>query len=979
MTPGYPDRVQVTSPTVIGRSEELGTLQDALNEARTGRGGAVFLVADAGVGKSRLMRECVTLASRGGMAVLRGRATPSGVTVPYRPLAEALFSIVRSGAVPDDPDLAPYRRALGRLVPEWRDGAAHNDSDDSPVVLAEAVLRLLSVIGRDRGALICLGDLHDGDAETMGIVEYLVDNLGDQPVLLLATIRTVPSAALTLAQDGARHRTALMMELGPLSDDEVGELAAACLNTDVGSLSADILGWLVQSTDGNPFVVEELLRGGVGSRALTRTPEGWRMAHGLPRSVPSTVASSVGDRARRLGARWHAALEAAAIIGRHFPLDVLQQVTGLSEDEMHLMVRAATEAHLLTPSAESPDWCTFCHSWTADALASGVLPSQRKALAAATATAVEAISPELPGELCQLAARLRLAAGDEPAAGRLYALAGRRALGSGAAASAEALLDRALALLPPRTHAADRAEVLESLLYALTEAGDTEQALLRGADLYASTLLAPQHRAELLTRLAWVCVVGGHWDKAAEQVALARGLLAGTTSPAHQAPLDVVEAHLLTLGGGQGDGNAARAEELAVRAVRVAEEIPLPATACQGRQVLALLARRHSFDAADVHLTRMFATAEQHGLPIWRLRAQIRLATNELMRTAEPAQIVLARQAALTLGAVTVGLQADASIAMQHVLYCEFAQAEALADKLLESTTRMHQAGDAQFCFVIKIAAQAHQGHREPMRALLAEFRQRGGDESFHAPVVFGHRAVCALLGEDRPGAEAEMARVREWERTHPTIYYQSGRYGLGILLEVLAGRAGRETLEETWPSAAAGLRWNLQFLQAAEAVLLGRDGDPPQAAARMTQALAAAAPFPMARHLLMRLVAEPALADGWGEPVEWLRSAEQYFHGGDVAAVAGSCRAMLRKAGVRVMQRRSGAGAVPQQLANRGVTAREFEVLTLLGERRGNPEIAKLLFISPRTVEKHVASLLTKLDSSDRRELSDLVTELCR
>ena len=85
----------------------------------------------------------------------------------------------------------------------------------------------------------------------------------------------------------------------------------------------------------------------------------------------------------------------------------------------------------------------------------------------------------------------------------------------------------------------------------------------------------------------------------------------------------------------------------------------------------------------------------------------------------------------------------------------------------------------------------------------------------------------------------------------------------------------------------------------------------------------------------------------------------------------------MLRKAGVRVMQRRTGLDTVPEKLARRGVTVREYEVLVLLGERRANPEIAKLLFISPRTVEKHVASLLDKLHKSGRAELSDLVADM--
>jgi hypothetical protein len=117
----------------------------------------------------RLTQECIAVAGAAGTAVLRGRATQAGVTVPFRPLTEALFSIVRSGSLPDDPELVPYRTALGRLIPEWRAGTPY-ESDDSPVVLAESVLRLLSAVGRGRGALLCLSDLHDCDAETMSVV-----------------------------------------------------------------------------------------------------------------------------------------------------------------------------------------------------------------------------------------------------------------------------------------------------------------------------------------------------------------------------------------------------------------------------------------------------------------------------------------------------------------------------------------------------------------------------------------------------------------------------------------------------------------------------------------------------------------------------------------------------------------------------------------------------------------------------------------
>ncbi|MFD0635287.1 LuxR C-terminal-related transcriptional regulator [Catenulispora yoronensis] len=606
-----------------------------------------------------------------------------------------------------------------------------------------------------------------------------------------------------------------------------------------------------------------------------------------------------------------------------------------------------------------------------------MLPAEREAVAAGAADALEVLFDDLPGESCQLAAGLRLAAGDGPAAGALFARAGRRALSEGAVASAESLLDRALELLPARTHAVDRAEALTSLLYALAERGDVEQALARGAEIAGSMVLSEVRRAEVLTRLGWVCVVGGRWEQAAELVAAARRLLADPVPAEQLAMLDVVEAHLLTLGDLEGDDLAARAEELAERAARTAELVPLPTAACQARQVLALLARRRSFEDADVQLRHMLDVAERHSLSIWRLRAQTRLATNELMRTGDDGPIRQAREAAYALGAITVGCQTEASIAMQEVLYGRFDEAEAAAERLLALTTRMHQEGEAQFCLVIKIAAVAHRGRREALRTVLGEFRRRGGEQSFHAPVVFGHRAICALLGEDRPGAEAEMARVRAWERTHPTIYYQSGRYGLDLLLEVLAQRAGQDQFAEISATPASRLRWNLQFVLAAETVLLGRAGDTAAALEKMEQTRQAAAPYPMARRLILRLVAEPALAEGWGDPVAWLREAEEYFHTSDATAIAGACRALLRKAGVRVMQRRSGLDAVPEALARHGVTVREYEVLVLIGERRANPDIAKLLFISPRTVEKHVASLMDKLGKGARGELADLMADL--
>jgi hypothetical protein len=130
---------------------------------------------------------------------------------------------------------------------------------------------------------------------------------------------------------------------------------------------------------------------------------------------------------------------------------------------------------------------------------------------------------------------------------------------------------------------------------------------------------------------------------------------------------------------------------------------------------------------------------------------------------------------------------------------------------------------------------------------------------------------------------------------------------------------------------------------------------------------------YPTGRNLGLRLVSEAAVADGWGTPVQWLREAEEYFHEREVPAVAGACRALLRRTGVSVAQRRHGADEIPAALRSAGVTVREYEILKLLADRLSNREIARRLYLSPRTVEKHVASLIVKTGQPDRILLGQL------
>ncbi|MFD3513782.1 AAA family ATPase [Streptomyces sp. NPDC058657] len=964
--------MRTTSPVTIGRDAELALFQATLRELQRATGHTVFLLGEAGMGKSRLVGDCAAQAARLGLPVLRGRGSSAGAGMPFRPLAEALHSRFRTSGVPTDPELVPYRLALARLVPEWR-SPAYPGSPESVVELAEALLRLLTVLGREAGCVLFLEDLHDADSETVAVVEYLMDNLAGQPVLLVATLRPDPGPALDLARAAERRRCASVVVLEPLDEQGARAIAAGCLGVPEQRVPAAVVDRLIRWSDGNPYLIEELLAEMVRSGALCEQGS-WVVVGDLTGTVPATVVQGYGQRLGLLDPQTRELLLFAAVLGSRFTLSTLQLVTGHGDRALLDQLHAAARANFVLPDASAADEYVFRHALTAQALLAGVSPAERAALARRAAAALQAADPALLDDRCRLVAGLLVAGGDPAGAALLYAEAGRRALAGGASGTAVLLLERGheLATGP------DRTEVTESLLYALAESGQLDRAFALAATLpqLGAAALGSERGVALHTRLAWVAVIAERSVDTARQVAAAKALLGDSGRPEQAAALAVVEAHLALLPG-QG-GRPADTERLAREAAEVAEREKLPVVACQAWQLLALLARERGFDAADACLERMLAVAEKHSLPVWRVEALLRLGGNAFMRTGDARRLEQARDAARELGAIVLTQRVEGLLAMNSVLRGDRGTAREIIDRCLDASARMRNLGTHRYLLLTSATLAAHRGLRREMERDLLAFARADGSESFLTPVLLGLcRAFCALLEEDRALATAELAAAVAWEDEHPSMYYLGGRYGLGPLLAVLAGTAGRAEYAAVAATPAAGLAWNRQFLLLADAVLLGREGRPEEAMAVVRTARQSAELFPTGHHLGLRLLAEAALADGWGDPVGWLRTAEEHFHDLDVPPVVGACRAMIRQAGARVAQRRGGRDRIPAELRAQGVTPREYEVFELLVERPGNKDIARRLSISPRTVEKHLASLIHKTGRSDRAALCRLAVGL--
>ena len=262
---------------MVGRGDLLSGL---LGLCQSGSGSTVVLTGVAGSGKSRLLSELGSLAEADGALVLRGHAVAGGGA--FRPVAEALIRVAPV-VLSADERLAPFRWVLARILPTWPAGTTGGvHLVDPVVVLGEAVLELLRVIGADRACVLLLDDLHWADQDTLALLEYLVGGVTSLGVTVVAAARDDEVQPPGLS--ALRHHAAVStVSLPGLSRADVVELARMCA---AGDLAPDVEDYLVGSADGLPLWVEELFAGLVEAGLVVREGTLWRAVGPIPPGFP---------------------------------------------------------------------------------------------------------------------------------------------------------------------------------------------------------------------------------------------------------------------------------------------------------------------------------------------------------------------------------------------------------------------------------------------------------------------------------------------------------------------------------------------------------------------------------------------------------------------------------------------------------------------------------------------------------------------
>ncbi len=946
---------------MVGREAELRVLSNRLDELAAPRGGVVALVGDAGSGKSRLL--AATLSGADAL-VIAGRAVPGDSPVPYRPLAEAFLSAFRSRPVPFAPSLAGFEGQLARLVPGW---SAGSPAEESPVLLGEAVVRLLGVLAVDRPCVLVLEDLHWADAETLAVVDYLGDALRSEPALCLVTSRRSGAATDLLDRFGRRDASALL-PVEVLDAEGVRTMVSACLGG--AEPPAGLSEFVEVHSDGSPFLVEELLAGLSAVGALRLVGTRWEVTGALSPSVPGSLQASIGRRLGSLDATARRVLAAAALLGRQFEWELLPGISQVDGRAVVDRLRSAVDEQLIQAGG---DGFRFRHALTREAVLADLLPPERLELAARALQAVERANPELPGPTCQLAADLAEAAGEPVVASARLVECARRALASGALATAEATARRAGNLAEGDEDAVGDAD--EVLVQVLAAAGHPAEALARGwplVDRFDAAGVGASRRVDLLVSLGRAALAGGDVDAADTAVGRARATAGATPDPLLLARIDAIAAEAAL-----DRGELAAAEALCQRAVEGAEATDQPEVRCEALLVLGRTLRPQGLDRSRSAFARAAEVAEVHGLDRWHLRAQQELSLDDfegegvdgLIRTRDLA----ARYGAHITVAVMDLIVADLALAGYDQEGCVRSAAACM------EASRRYGLSFEPVAALWLAGAHALAGDDHAMEAALGVALAPDPDD----PRILADRAGRVLLGRafvrDELDAVADlvdemMVHVR---RAPPTTSVFVGRTTWALLHTIDDGDHGAAVRAEYHAATSSmGLAALDLFGEVVEAVALGRTGASEAATVRIAPAYEQLVASPLGQGVIrsnVLLLARAATRDGWGEPVRWLRECEAWFAAHDYGALVRRSRALLGEAGAAVPRKGRGDSEVPESLRALGVTSRETDVLKLVVARRSNKEIAAELHLSPKTVERHLSSLFDRTGVRNRQDLAEV------
>ena len=317
--------------TLVGRARELGQLRERLICAEAGRGQAVAIVGEPGLGKSRLLYEFRRSLGQGRVSWLEGHCRARGLTVPYGPILEVLRVIfrieegddplqlgekLREGMQDLDSDLKEVLPFLEPLFGLPGDDTALRglEPKDRRQRTQQAILDVLAASARQRPLVLVIENLHWRDESSEDFIALLTGSLPEMAVLMVTTHR--PGYQLRWADLPCFAE----IPLDRLADDEMERMATGLLGNGAAD---DLLRFIAERADGNPLFIEEVTRGLVERNFVIHQPARLQLASAAELEFPSTIQGIIQARIDALGELVKQDIQMAAVIGREFDLPLL--------------------------------------------------------------------------------------------------------------------------------------------------------------------------------------------------------------------------------------------------------------------------------------------------------------------------------------------------------------------------------------------------------------------------------------------------------------------------------------------------------------------------------------------------------------------------------------------------------------------------------------------------------------------------------
>lgn len=465
--------IEGLSSSLVGREAELACLGRALAKLAEGRGQIVFVLGEAGIGKSRLVEELKRRwAGDGGQSVrwLEGRALSYGQTLSFWTISQLIKrDLGVSDADPETAILAALHHRLDGLLGaqshgllsylvhllglKWDDQAAGPLAGlDGETVKRQALLamsRYFSAIAEEQPTVLVLEDAHWADASTLEAMAHLLALTNRVPLMVLALARPEHDHGIwqlkLRAETEFGHRTT-ELHLKPLSAQESNQMVDSLLG--LAELGDGLRRLVLDHAEGNPFYLEELVRSLIEQGVLVRENRHWRAARPIGDvEIPSTLEGVLLARIDRLPDDTRRTLQIASVVGRSFLYRLLAAIAEANGDLDGHLARLQS-ADLVREQARRPELeYSFKHALTQEAAYNSLLIERRREFHRRVGLALEDLFDGRREEYLGLLARHFDLAGERDKAVAYLLQAGDKARLSDAHVEAVKYYQRAIDLL----------------------------------------------------------------------------------------------------------------------------------------------------------------------------------------------------------------------------------------------------------------------------------------------------------------------------------------------------------------------------------------------------------------------------------------------------------------------------------------------------------------------------------------------------